>query len=49
MNKYTSKPLYKQHLKRLLHYLLQGLVVLAPIGITVWVIVSLFNVIDGLL
>jgi len=49
MNKYKSKPIYKQQLKRLLHYLLQGLVVLAPIGITVWVIVSLFNVIDGLL
>ncbi|HNM33957.1 MAG TPA: DUF502 domain-containing protein [Chitinophagaceae bacterium] len=39
----------KKYFKILLQFFLQGVVVLAPIGITVWVIVSLFNVIDDLL
>lgn len=43
------KATVKKYLRNLLQYFLQGLVVLAPIGITVWVIVSLFNLIDDLL
>lgn len=37
------------HWKKLLQYFLQGLVILAPIAITVWAILSLFNFIDGIL
>lgn len=40
---------YKFIGKRLLQYFLQGLVVLAPIGITVWVIFGLFSWIDDIL
>jgi uncharacterized membrane protein len=36
-------------LKRLLQYFFQGLIVLAPIGITIWVVISLFQVVDGFL
>ncbi|MBS4043243.1 MAG: DUF502 domain-containing protein [Chitinophagaceae bacterium] len=43
------KPNYKEIGKRLLQLFLQGLVVLAPIGITVWAIVGLFNFIDDIL
>ncbi len=39
----------KAILKRLLQYFFQGLIVLAPIGITIWVVISLFNVVDNLL
>lgn len=37
------------YLRKLLQYFLQGLVVLAPIGITVWVVITLFNFVDGIL
>jgi len=37
------------YLKMLLQYFLQGLLVLAPIGITFYVILSLFNAVDGIL
>ena len=37
------------YLKRLFQYFLQGLLVLAPIGITVYVILTLFNMVDGIL
>jgi len=40
---------YRVYGRRLLKYFLQGLVVLAPIGITVWAILGLFNWIDGIL
>ncbi len=40
---------YKIIVKKLLQYFLQGLVVLAPIGITVWVIFGLFTWIDDIL
>ncbi len=40
---------FKAILKRLLQYFFQGLIVLAPIGITFWVVISLFNVVDNLL
>lgn len=36
-------------LKRTLQYFLQGLAVLAPIGITLWVVLSLFNFVDDIL
>ncbi len=36
-------------LRRLLQYFFQGLIVLAPIGITIWVVISLFNVVDDIL
>ena len=35
--------------RRLLQYFLQGLIILAPITITIWGVVSLFNWIDGIL
>ncbi|OYZ01781.1 MAG: hypothetical protein B7Y37_06410 [Sphingobacteriia bacterium 28-36-52] len=40
---------FKSLLKRLLQYFFQGLIVLAPIGITIWVVISLFNVVDDIL
>ncbi len=43
------KPNYKVVGKRLLQFFLQGLIVLAPIGITVWVIFGLFTWIDDIL
>ncbi|MBC8320147.1 MAG: DUF502 domain-containing protein [Bacteroidetes bacterium] len=35
--------------KRLVNYFLKGLLLLAPITITLWAIIELFNLIDGLL
>ena len=35
--------------KKLLRYFLQGLLILAPIIITIWAVTGLFNIIDGLL
>jgi uncharacterized membrane protein len=49
MDKQQIKVAYHVQLKKLFQYFLQGLIVLAPIGITVWAIVSLFNVVDGIL
>ncbi|HEY1020140.1 MAG TPA: DUF502 domain-containing protein [Sediminibacterium sp.] len=37
------------YLKKLLQFFFQGLIVLAPIGITLWVVVGLFNFVDGIL
>ena len=34
---------------KLIYYFFQGLVILAPIVITVWAVISLFNLIDGIL
>ena len=39
----------KWHWKRLLQYFLQGLVVLAPIGITIYAVYVLFTTVDGIL
>ncbi|MCA6440067.1 MAG: DUF502 domain-containing protein [Sediminibacterium sp.] len=36
-------------LSKLLQYFFQGLIVLAPIGITIWVVLSLFNLVDDIL
>lgn len=33
----------------ILQYFLQGLLVIAPVGITLWVVISLFNVVDSFL
>lgn len=49
MDKQQIKVAYRVQLKKMLQYFLQGLIVLAPIGITVWAIISLFNVVDGIL
>ncbi|MCZ2222586.1 MAG: DUF502 domain-containing protein [Chitinophagales bacterium] len=49
MNKSKLNEAYKKQLKKLFQYFIQGLIVLAPIGITVWVILSLFNLIDDIL
>jgi uncharacterized membrane protein len=35
--------------KTLLQYFLQGLLVMAPVGITLWVVISLFNLVDSFL
>lgn len=40
---------FRSFLRRLLQYFFQGLIVLAPIGITIWVVISLFNVVDDIL
>ncbi len=39
----------REYLKKLLQYFFQGMIVLAPIGITLWVVVGLFRWIDGFL
>ena len=41
--------IFRAFLRRLLQYFFQGLIVLAPIGITIWVVISLFNLVDGIL
>jgi uncharacterized membrane protein len=40
---------FRAYLKKLLRYFFQGLIVLAPIGITLWVVFGLFNFVDGIL
>lgn len=40
---------FRSILRRLLQYFFQGLIVLAPIGITFWVALSLFNLVDDIL
>ncbi len=49
MNKSRFNLIYRNYLRKALQYFLQGMVVLVPIGITVYVIVSLFNFVDGIL
>jgi uncharacterized membrane protein len=39
----------KQFLRKLFQYFLQGLIILAPIAITIFAVTSLFNWIDGIL
>lgn len=39
----------KQVLKKLFQYFLQGLIILAPIAITIYAVTALFNFIDGIL
>ncbi|MDE3125050.1 MAG: DUF502 domain-containing protein [Bacteroidota bacterium] len=40
---------FQLFLRNIFKYFLQGLAVLAPIGITIWLVISLFNFIDGIL
>jgi uncharacterized membrane protein len=35
--------------RKLFHYFLQGLIILAPIGITIWAVTALFNFVDNIL
>ncbi|MBV9987720.1 MAG: DUF502 domain-containing protein [Chitinophagaceae bacterium] len=39
----------RAYLRRLLQYFFQGMIVLAPIGITIWVVFGLFNFVDDIL
>ena len=43
----TEKP--RWHWRKLLQYFLQGLIILAPITITLWAVISLFTYIDNIL
>lgn len=49
MSKEDVKNSLRGYLKKLLQYFFQGMIVLAPIGITLWVVVGLFQWIDGFL
>ena len=40
---------FKERLKEILQLFLQGLIILAPVGITAWIVFSLFSFIDGIL
>src|SRR5262245_60107004 len=40
---------FKSAMRKLLQYFLQGILVLAPIAITIWVIVNVFNWLDQLI
>ncbi len=42
-------PSNQLNVKRILQYFFQGLIVLAPIGITLWVVLGLFNFVDDIL
>jgi len=47
--RHLKKPSFKRTLGKSLQLFLQGLIVLAPIGITIWVVVGLFNWVDSFL
>ncbi len=49
MDKEQIRMFSKASFARLLKYFLQGLIVLAPIVITIWVIIAFFNWVDGIL
>ena len=49
MSNVDVKNSLRLYLKKLLQYFFQGMIVLAPIGITLWVVVGLFRWIDGFL
>ncbi len=49
MNSEQRKLTVKAYLRKLLQYFFQGLIVLAPIGITIWVVLGLFNFVDDIL
>jgi uncharacterized membrane protein len=49
IDKQQIKNAYDFQLKKVFQYFLQGLIVLAPIGISIWVIISLFNMVDSIL
>lgn len=45
----SRKAATKSIIARLLQYFFQGLIVIAPIGITIWVVLGLFNTVDNIL
>src|SRR5476649_615441 len=49
MSKAERRLGFRAYLRKLLQYFLQGLIVLAPIGITLWVVLGLFNFVDDIL
>ena len=49
MNPNERKKSFRAYLRKLLQYFFQGLIVLAPIGITIWVVLGLFNFVDDIL
>ncbi len=49
MDKKRASHAFRILLGKVLQYFLQGLVVLAPIGITIWVVLALFNFVDDIL
>ena len=49
MDKKQASHAFRILLGKVLQYFLQGLVVLAPIGITIWVVLALFNFVDDIL
>jgi uncharacterized membrane protein len=49
MNQAQRRTSFRAYLRKLLQYFFQGLIVLAPIGITIWVVLGLFNFVDSIL
>ncbi len=49
MNKASRKEFYKKKVKRILEYFLQGLLYLAPLGLTVWISYGVINYIDNII
>ena len=49
MSRAERKITFQAYLKKMLQYFFQGLIVLAPIGITIWVVFGLFNFVDDIL
>lgn len=49
MSRAERRLTFRAYLKKLLQYFFQGLIVLAPIGITIWVVLGLFNFVDNIL
>lgn len=49
MTKTQRRITFRAYLRRLLNYFLQGLIVLLPIGITIWVVFGLFDFVDSIL
>ena len=48
-DKETRKAAKQSRLANLLQTFLQGIIVLAPIGVTIWAVLFLFNSVDDLL
>lgn len=45
----STRPHNKLQIRKLLRYFVQGLIILAPIAITVWAVLAAFNFVDNLL
>lgn len=48
MKKGTKNPT-RLTIKKIIRYLIQGIIIIAPIAITVWAVVAAFNFVDGIL